>query len=344
VIELERHIEILLLNNDCVIIPNFGGFMAHYCEAHYDIRDNSFLPPTRSIGFNPQLRINDSLLAQSYVEAYDISYPEALRRIEKETDELRQILENQGYYEFNDIGILRTSNEGHYSFEPCEAGLLTPALYGLSSYQMPLLASQEEDEPKIEIKTINQKAPAIIDLYSEDKEEKEEKTYTIRRSVVRNLAVACIALLAFLLIPSSLGNGEVATISGNKIDTELLTRIMPKDVTIGNVKHDISKAMTDKAISAVNNEKNKADSEKNIDKKESSYYCIVLASRVAKRNAAEYVEKLHNKGYDKAVVLSKNNKTKVVYGEYTSENEARLALNKLNDKADFADCWVLHIK
>ena len=60
--------------------------MAHYCEAHYDIRDNSFLPPTRSIGFNPQLKINDSLLAQSYVEAYDISYPEAVRRIEKETD------------------------------------------------------------------------------------------------------------------------------------------------------------------------------------------------------------------------------------------------------------------
>lgn len=46
------------------------------------------LPPTRSIGFNPQLKINDSLLAQSYVEAYDISYPEAVRRIEKETDEI----------------------------------------------------------------------------------------------------------------------------------------------------------------------------------------------------------------------------------------------------------------
>ena len=28
-IELARHIEILLLENDCVIIPDFGGFIAH---------------------------------------------------------------------------------------------------------------------------------------------------------------------------------------------------------------------------------------------------------------------------------------------------------------------------
>ena len=30
VIELERHIEILLLDNDCVIVPGLGGFMAHH--------------------------------------------------------------------------------------------------------------------------------------------------------------------------------------------------------------------------------------------------------------------------------------------------------------------------
>ena len=34
-IELARHIEILLLENDCVIIPDFGGFIAHYQPARY---------------------------------------------------------------------------------------------------------------------------------------------------------------------------------------------------------------------------------------------------------------------------------------------------------------------
>ena len=82
VIELERHIEILLLSNDCVIVPDFGGFMAHHVDAHYDEEETIFLPPQRTLGYNPQLKINDSLLAQSYVEAYYISYPEAILRIE----------------------------------------------------------------------------------------------------------------------------------------------------------------------------------------------------------------------------------------------------------------------
>lgn len=341
-IELERHIEILLLSNDCVIIPNFGGFMAHYCEAHYDIRDNSFLPPTRSIGFNPQLKINDSLLAQSYVEAYDISYPEAVRRIEKETDEMKQILDNEGYFELTDIGTLKISQEGRYTFEPCEAGLLTPNLYGLGSFQMPALTLSEDEESKSEEEvSVLQSTSKIIDFYTDTEE--EEKTYTIRRSIVRNIAVACIALFAFLLVPSSLGNGEMASISGNKINTELLTRIMPKDITVGNTEHDITKALTANTnVAKVNN--TQSFSENNVEKKESSYYCIVLASRVAKRNAAEYVEKLHKKGYNEAEVLCRNSGTKVVYGEYHSKEDARKALNKLNDKADFADCWVMHIK
>ena len=342
-IELERHIEILLLNNDCVIIPNFGGFMAHYCEAHYDIRDNSFLPPTRSIGFNPQLKVNDSLLAQSYVEAYDISYPEAVRRIEKETDEMKQILDNEGYFELTDIGTLKISQEGRYTFEPCEAGLLTPNLYGLGSFQMPILtlAEDEEIQPKEEEVSAMQNSSKILDFYTDTDE--EEKTYTIRRSIVRNIAVACIAIFAFLLVPSSLGNGGMATISGNKIDTELLTRIMPKDVTVGNAEHEITKALAvkEKARKESNTQVTTND---NAVKKSSSYYCIVLASRVAKSNAAEYVEKLHKRGYNEAQVLCRASGNKVVYGEYQSKEDARKALNTLNNKADFADCWVMHIK
>ena len=92
---LERHIEILLLSNDCVIVPGLGGFMAHHVDARYDETDGTFLPPLRTLGFNPRLTMNDSLLVQSYIEAYDISYPEALRRIEAEVAEIRQHLESK---------------------------------------------------------------------------------------------------------------------------------------------------------------------------------------------------------------------------------------------------------
>ena len=42
-IELAKHIEILLLDNDCVIVPEFGGFMAHHVNSVYDEEDGLFL-------------------------------------------------------------------------------------------------------------------------------------------------------------------------------------------------------------------------------------------------------------------------------------------------------------
>ena len=81
VIELERHIEILLLSNDCVIVPDLGGFMAHHREACYDEHDGMFLPPQRTLGFNPQLKLNDSLLAQSRPTTSAILRPSAALRM-----------------------------------------------------------------------------------------------------------------------------------------------------------------------------------------------------------------------------------------------------------------------
>ena len=145
VIEIDRHIEILLLDNDCVIIPNFGGFVAHHVEARYDESEASFLPPIRTLGFNPHLKnINDSLLAQSYVEAYDISYPEAQRAIAADVDCIKEQLSEKGEYELKNIGVLSLNGAEDIVFTPCEAGILTPNLYGLGAVTVNKLVNNNE--------------------------------------------------------------------------------------------------------------------------------------------------------------------------------------------------------
>ena len=185
-------------------------------------------------------------------------------------------------------------------------------------------------------------------VVSEASEETDEKSYTIRRSVVRNIAVACIAVLFFLLLPSTLSNGEKATMTGNRIDTNLLTAIMPKEVTIGNAANHITKDMTKKAFEAVKEEKiAEKSSSSEVEETNTlakSYYSIVLASRVTRKNASDFVALLHHKGYDEAKVLTQRNRTKVIYGQYDSEEDARKVVNKLHQKADFSDCWINHIK
>ena len=127
-IELARHIEILLLENDCVIIPDFGGFIAHYQPARYIKEENLYLPPVRTIGFNPQLTINDGLLVQSYMQAHHTDFPDATRMIEEEVAGLKEQLYQNGCAEMHGIGVLHYNIHSTYEFHPNEDGALSPTI------------------------------------------------------------------------------------------------------------------------------------------------------------------------------------------------------------------------
>ena len=74
-IELAQHIEVLLLENDCVIVPGLGGFVAHYTPAMRVAEENGFSVPLPVLSdFNPQLKMNDGLLVQSYMAVYDTEF------------------------------------------------------------------------------------------------------------------------------------------------------------------------------------------------------------------------------------------------------------------------------
>ena len=362
-IELERHIEILLLSNDCVIVPDFGGFMAHHVDARYDGRDNMFLPPLRTIGFNPQLTMNDSLLALSYVEAYDISYPDALSRIAEDVREIRAELDINGKYELSDIGTLYLNSQGTYTFEPCEAGLLTPNYYGLDGFVMQPLkelgtsANNEETTATAEIVSFdsnanpqteenkgNQQATAEPVFANEQEEEEESSEFVqIRKSWLRNAVAACIALIAFFTLSTPLDTPQVQK---SKVDISMLNRLMPKEMVKDNsikTLEEVASEVEKKTEIAGNAERtDKAEIEKQEIAK--PHYCIVLASRVTKRNAATYTESLQAKGFKDTRVLITSNNVKVIYGSYETEQQAYTALNQLHHHEAFADGWVTLVK
>ena len=364
VIEIERHIEILLLDNDCVIVPGLGGFTAHHVEARFDESDDVFLPPLRTLGFNQQLKINDSLLVQSYIEAYDISYPEALRRIEGEVEELRQRLANDGYYEMADIGVLEMNEDGNIIFTPCEAGILTPELYGLSSFEMqPLMAEEsttsasntQVQKPNVEptpitttvFDQVGQKEETSANDAGQDTDTDEdaEKTICIKVSWLRNAGIAAAAalLLFFVIFPishSGLKNVNIGDFNG----TSFFSKLMPKDSQMNNINiSEIKASAKDSSRQSVKD--SVKDSIKGIEPKvKSDTFCIVLASCIPQKNAERYVEQLHKKGFDKAYAMVNNKMVRVIYGNYTSETDAYNDLQKIRSKDEFEQAWILKKK
>ena len=351
-IELERHIEILLLNNDCVIVPGLGGFMAHHIEAHYDEEDGVFLPPQRTIGFNPQLKLNDALLAQSYIEAYDISFPEAVRRIEGEVAELRQHLDNEGRYELNNLGVLKVNDEGKLEFTPCEAGILTPELYGLSSFEMPLLGIVSQDKPEETIikKEIEEeaKAPVLtIDESHEESDTKEEQdddhAIVIKMSWIRNVVAVAAALLAFFMMTTPVSNTEFEGISKSQITLPVIHKDSnQKDKLDSQVVKEILQHQDTLTLdTATNHEPTPQPAETTVPEIKSGF-CIVLASQVSEHNAEEFVSKLQKQGIDDARVYINNNIRRVICGNFETESEAYQQLKQIHEIEP--DAWVYRMK
>ena len=199
-IELAQHIEVLLLENDCVIVPGLGGFVAHYTPAMRVAEENVFLPPTRIIGFNPQLKMNDGLLVQSYMAVYNTDFSDATRIVEKEVAYIFTALHEEGKVDLPNIGELRYSIHGIYDFVPYDHKITTPYLYGLDSFEMQELV--ELKKPYME-KTIRYSVPVV----PEDKKRKFEIKFN--RSYLSN-AVAMIAVVAlFFFLSTPIENTEV---------------------------------------------------------------------------------------------------------------------------------------
>ena len=338
-IELERHIEILLLNNDCVIVPNLGGFMAHHVDARYDEEEHTFLPPLRTLGFNPQLNINDSLLALSYVEAYDISYPDAVLRIEDEVDELKMHLQNEGSYELNDIGTLKLNDDGNYVFTPCEAGILTPKLYGLGSFEMAQLktAIRQEETTKESAKIIG------FDTFDKSKEEEteDEDTIRIKYSWIRNTVAVAAILLAIFLAALPTGKTEMMTRTISNINNSLLFGMMSKDTNTSKIeikKADIGKAPV-KVDTILRKDTVKVTKDALPDSVRTGY-CIVLASHVSKQNAQSYIETLQKKGLDSAEIYMHKDVRRVICGNFKTQADAYQALSKIHKNKGMEEAWV----
>ena len=361
VIELNRHIEILLLSSDCVIVPDLGGFMTHHVDARYDDEDNMFVPPLRTLGFNPQLTMNDSLLAQSYIEAYDINYPEAIRRIEAEVTELKQQLYNDGFYEMTGIGVLSLNEDRHIVFEPCEAGLLTPSLYGLGAFEM-LPLDEKTNSQIVQVATqvplTNNDSTQSIRTTTKD----GEKAIIVKMSWLRNAAIAAAIIIFLLFTPTIINNIGTETQQPSMSEVDLLPlpnkAVEPKklDTSAVNIKHDsietpaveenVSSADTTK-IESANTNALKAEAiakttSEPIAEKETGY-CLVLASQVAQQGAENLVSQMKQHGYEDTRINNKNVR-RVIYGHYPSQDAAYQALNKLrNSSSDFDEAWVYKI-
>ena len=109
------HIEFLLHEHNCVIVPDLGGFVINAIHSNRD--DSNLLnPPSCELVFNRDLIHNDGLLAQSYMKTYDLSFERAMWRIDNEVVELKRILRDKSYLDLNKLGSFSLTEDNRFAY------------------------------------------------------------------------------------------------------------------------------------------------------------------------------------------------------------------------------------
>lgn len=345
-IELAQHIETLLINNDCVIIPEFGGFVAHHSKAKWIEEENLFLPPTRTIGFNPQLKLNDGLLVQSYMKAYDTDFSDASKRVEKAVKELIDTLHKESKIEIHGVGEISLTVHNTYEFYPNEDGVLTPELYGLSSFGIQTLAN---------LRTAAVETEKVI--IPEEKTRKNVYEIRISRSLLRNAVAVAAAVLLFFFLSTPLENTYVAEDSyAELISTDLFDAIKDRSLATTlvhkkqntpahknqNLKPKVVKVeKVNKVVAAPKAEPAVKTEPAIVKANDYKTYCIIIASVGSTRDAEKMSESLKTKGFSDACVIEKDGRIRVCLASFSNQAEAYSQLKQIRQNETYKDAWLL---
>ncbi len=360
--ELAKHIEVLLLENDCVIVPGLGGFIAHNRPASYAEEKHIFEPPMRTVGFNPQLIINDGLLAQSYMQTYNTDFPDATRRIEKTVNAIKEDIYREGQVKLENIGTLYYNMNGLYEFEPSTRSFFTPDLYGLEGFSMAPLAEirripsvpvPAKDESKTTVSLYNwlrttvavAAAVLLFFILSTPVENTyiDDANFASLGSIdmfdaIRDQSVATSLSLQKQESPSKEDDKKKAR---NNINTLKPVKVKTETVAAKTATKNIAKA--EKKTEKVEKKTEKA--EKKTEKKAAgkrSY--VIVASLTSNADAQRTLKSFIKDGYTDAEVVESNGRFRIALGHFSNEADAYRKVQEIRKIDSFKNAWVFTSK
>lgn len=359
-----------MLENDCVIVPGLGGFVAHYTPAMRVAEENLFLPPTRIVGFNPQLKMNDGLLVQSYMEAYGTNFPDATRMVEKAVARLLACLHEEGKTDLPNIGELRYSIHDTYAFVPYDHQIRTPYLYGLDSFELQELAERQAHNPSRQIPLVPATGTEV---------QKPTPKVGLRSAYWTGIAAMIAVIALFFSMSTPIENTEVVETNYAKLlPDEWLGQMEKQSLAFTSItvypqnrpqkknaatprKATVSakrKNITPVAVKEVKvrrqqpTEEPKQQAEKPKQQQPatpenagqqpaSSAYHIIVASMGTEKDARAMAQQLVSQGFTDAKAIIGDGKMRVSIRSCATQAEAYRALSEIRSNESYQNAWVL---
>ena len=158
--KLANYISDLLYRYECVIVPEFGGFVSNNKSAKINKINNTLYPPYKQITFNSHLKNNDGLLANYIASADKIPYESALNFIRFEIEAWQERIKDQDIC-LESIGSFSLINNKLH-FEPQKKINYLTSSFGFSNVVSPEIKRETNKKAPILIVSEQRKTPNYL--------------------------------------------------------------------------------------------------------------------------------------------------------------------------------------
>jgi len=299
-VEISQYIKELLLLNDCVIIPEFGGFVANYKPA--TIENNQFFPPTKEIAFNNKLISNDGLLINYISEVEGIDYFNAKQKLDSFVEETMLNLERNRNVYFEGVGYLHYDSRENLQFEPQVKQNLLVESYGLQNFSYEKLYQRQIPKPAIKV------------------EYREPVPVIFQHRKLKKLAIAIPLLIALALIPMKHNNEYVSKSDMGMWETLISTPVLPAQTPEQSLSENLANVSLKEATP--------------------SKYFIIGGSFRSADNANKFIQQLKEQGYNGQNLGVFNGLNRVAMEGFATMDEAQEELNTLLSKNPASGVWI----
>lgn len=346
---IEKHIKELLFDHECVVLPEFGGFITHYVSAEIHPITNKFSPPSKRVAFNEQIKLNDGLLTSTIAYHENMNMDQAAHALKSFIEKMKDDLKTYNLFEIKDIGKFFYNPENRLEFDPENKINFLEESFGLTELFFKPIDRDQKVMSKTDQKPVQQRKPVSN---SESKPTGEEKSKPAKEGMKAWMIILPLALLlggfggAYFMNHNNISLSSINPLGlFGKEESKTTKPIVNEPATADLNSNTQSSADTLHSLNPFSEETDVNNTEEPVRETaitgQSGRYFVVVGSFVNKKNAFKLKRKISASGTD-ATIMEPGPKSSfylVSVADFDNHEEATKKMREL--RANFGNSiWV----
>ena len=326
-LDIKKYIkELLLIENQGVVIPGLGGFVAEYEPAAFDVSENKFLPPTQKIHFNPAYSFSDKNLVDFIAQKEKIDTDKANLHLKEFVTQVKKQLNAGKNVDFPEIGTLHRNPKGNILFTWDKRSNLLAEAFGLKN-----LAAKPIEQPARPTVAIKKKSKTVKKIFI---------------AIVSAAAILIIIVLSWYLTDGYKNFDFIASNKSIPKKNNAVKKPKSKTYLDSIAKADSIKAVINETIDETTDKKEalfyqEPEIKPAKDQQQFNQFHIIAGSFKKMENAEKYCSDLKTMGYEPEIIESGKNLLRISIYSYPDEISALKKLYKLRETSEIKSVWIL---